>query len=213
MKHVSFCTAVTFGDYPLTFGDYLAFPRQSMLNTVESYFYLGGRKAFVIAGHLQNGSEGTELIKHDSPHYLIIALKIISYLTGVIPFVMLCAKAVLRSIYKFHIIDRKPKQEHTAPAEKAAADKCSSEQNMEPAALQAQFSDLLSSYRTVCSVTEGTGNRANEYRDMAYGKLQTFVQRYPSFAAQLPRPSRAREDEQHSGCVSGYSALASSLTR
>ena len=81
-----------------------------MLETVDSYFYLGGKKAYVIPGHTQQDGEGTILTK-DSPAFLITALKVISYLTVAIPVILLIAKAVLRSIHSFHIIDAKQKLE------------------------------------------------------------------------------------------------------
>jgi len=103
MAKVGFFTAVTFGDQPKS-------RTQSLLETVDSYFYLGGKKACVIPGRAQQDGEGTILTK-DSPAFLITALKVISYLTVAIPVILFMAKAVLRSIHSFHIIDAKQKLE------------------------------------------------------------------------------------------------------
>lgn len=104
MTKLGFCTAVRFwGDQPKTC-------RQSWIETVDSYLYLGGKKAYVIPGHTQSGAEGA-VLAHDSPAFLITALKVVSYFTIVVPTIMLIAKAVLRSIYPFHIVDAKQKLE------------------------------------------------------------------------------------------------------
>src|SRR3989338_353064 len=103
MAKVGFFTAVSFGDQPKSC-------TQSMFETVDSYFYLGGKKAYVIPGHAQQGIEGAVLAK-DSPAFVITALKVISYLTVALPVVMLIAKAILRSIHSFHIVDVKQKLE------------------------------------------------------------------------------------------------------
>lgn len=103
MAKVGFFTAVSFGDQPKSC-------TQPFLETVDSYFYLGGKKAYVIPGHTQSGAEGAVLSK-DSPAFLITALKVVSYLTVALPIVMLIVKAVLRSIHTFHIVDVKQKVE------------------------------------------------------------------------------------------------------
>jgi hypothetical protein len=103
MAKVGFFTAVSFGDQSKSCTQWL-------LETVDSYLYLGGKKAYVIPGHTQSGAEGAILSK-DSPAFLITALKVISYLTLALPIVMLIVKAVLRSIHTFHIVDVKQKLE------------------------------------------------------------------------------------------------------
>lgn len=103
MATVNFFTTVSFGNQHRS-------NSQSLLETVDSYFYLRGEKAYVVPGHLQQESEGTVLVENSSP-FLITALKVFSYCTIVIPIVMLIAKAILRSIHNFHIIDVKQKIE------------------------------------------------------------------------------------------------------
>ena len=99
MEKVGFFTAVSFKDQPRS-------PMQSLLELVDSYFYLGGRKAFVISGYTQQGREGV-ILKKDSPAFLMTALKVISYSTGALPVILLISKVILRSIYTFHLIDAK----------------------------------------------------------------------------------------------------------
>ena len=102
--NVHFFTAVTFGDQPKSCS-------QSLLETVDNYFYLGGKKACVIPGHTQSGSEGTILVSKETPSFAITALKVITYLTVALPVIMLILKAVLRSIHTFHIIHTEQKLE------------------------------------------------------------------------------------------------------
>lgn len=113
MTKVGFFTAVSFGNQSKSC-------TQSAIETVDSYFYLGGKKACVIPGHTQQDSEGAILTK-DSPAFLITALKVISYLTVAIPVILLIAKAILRSIHSFHIIDAKQKLEERVDIAQATA--------------------------------------------------------------------------------------------
>ncbi|PWU16008.1 MAG: hypothetical protein C5B45_01475 [Chlamydiae bacterium] len=116
MSKVEFFTAVSFGDKPKAC-------TQSLLETVDSYFCLGGKKAYVILGQAQQGSEGTIILTKDSPAFLITALKVISYLTVAIPVVLLIAKAILRSIHTFHIVDAKQKLEEGIDIPQATIEK------------------------------------------------------------------------------------------
>lgn len=99
METLSFFKAVSFGDQPKSC-------LKSFLEVVDSYFYLGGRKAYVIPGHTKNGSEGIELIQKNSPACLTTALKISSYFIVPISVLILTIKVVLRSIYRFHVIEK-----------------------------------------------------------------------------------------------------------
>ena len=116
MAKVGFFTAVSFGDQPKSC-------TQSLLETVDNYFYLGGKKAYVIPGHAQQDGQSTILITKDSPAFLITALKVISYPTVVIPVILLIAKAVLRSIHSFHIIDAKQELEEGMDISQATIEK------------------------------------------------------------------------------------------
>lgn len=97
MAKVGFFTAVSFGPLPKTCA-------QSLLETADSYFYLGGKKACVIAGRVQNGKEGVVLAESDSSYFLS-ALKVMSYFTIIIPVLALIVKAVLRYQNQFYVID------------------------------------------------------------------------------------------------------------
>lgn len=97
MAKVGFFTAVSFGNQPKSCSQWL-------LEKVDSCLYLGGKKAIVIPGHAQQGFEGTILKKASQP-FLITALKVSLYvILPIIPLCLLIAKAILRSIHRFHII-------------------------------------------------------------------------------------------------------------
>ena len=112
MEKVAFFTAVSFGDQPKSVSVV-----QSLLETVDDYFYLGGKKAYVIPGHVQQGSEGAILRNHSSNCW-ITAAKIISYIPLVFVAIMLVAKSVLRSLYTFHLIQApyQDVQSHSSPS-------------------------------------------------------------------------------------------------
>ena len=96
MQKVGFFTAVSFGDRQKSC-------TQSLLETVDSYFFLGGKKAYVIAGHAQQASQGT-ILRNDFSTPLVTAIKVVSYATLILPAIMLIAKIVLRSTHTFHLI-------------------------------------------------------------------------------------------------------------
>lgn len=77
--------------------------RQSFLEKVDNYFYLGGKKAYVIQGKTQEGHEMVVLSEAQSSLLARIA-KVFSYLTLIIPLIMLVAKAILRYRNSFQII-------------------------------------------------------------------------------------------------------------
>jgi len=101
MSKVEFFTPINFAHHPKSCS-------QSLVEYANSYFYLGGKKATVIPGHKQNGREGVVLTK-DSPRFLITALKVLSYLTVILPILFLIVKAIYRSMHKFHVIDVRQK--------------------------------------------------------------------------------------------------------
>jgi hypothetical protein len=100
MSTINFFTAVTFEER--------ANPSfsQLLLEDVDSYFYLGGKRACVIAGHTKNGSEGVFLQSH-TPSSVTTALKVMSYFTLVLPAIMLVAKVILRSTHHFHLVEKR----------------------------------------------------------------------------------------------------------
>lgn len=68
---------------------------------VDKYFYLGGKVAVIIPDHIRLGSQEVELQEKKVPWWEI-ALKVLSYVTLILPLLMLIAKAILRSYYAFH---------------------------------------------------------------------------------------------------------------
>ncbi len=112
MESIGFFSPVTFGEQPKTVSQFL-------LETVDSYFYLSGKKFQVIPGYIEQGSEGGIFVEQDSDGYfldnplpyLFTALKVISYFTVILPVIALIAKAVIRSFFSFHLIDVKKELE------------------------------------------------------------------------------------------------------
>lgn len=92
---INFFTAVDYGTSPKT-------TFQFLLEKVDGYFYLGGRKARVIS---QKGNSHGIVWVNESPSILITRVKKASYFTVIIPVIMLIAKIILRSMQKFHELE------------------------------------------------------------------------------------------------------------
>lgn len=75
---------------------------ETLLEGVDSYFYLGGKKAQVISSH-SNTVKNVALINFQS-NYIMTALKVASYFLVVPFFVALTAKIILRSLHSFHLV-------------------------------------------------------------------------------------------------------------
>ncbi len=99
MNDISLDIAVSFGNYPKTYS-------QMLLEAADDYFYWGGRKACVIPGHLEGKSEGV-ILTDDFPKasFLITALKVISYFTGIIPAIAYLTRVLMRRDRQYHVID------------------------------------------------------------------------------------------------------------
>lgn len=95
MTPISFKTAINYGLNATCFTD-------TILEKVDDYFFLGGRKAQVISGVKIGDSQGTQYVDHQSSLHATV-LKIVSYCTLIIPAIVLVAKVILRSIYQFHL--------------------------------------------------------------------------------------------------------------
>ncbi|MDF2549884.1 MAG: hypothetical protein K0S07_951 [Chlamydiales bacterium] len=80
-----------------------------LLEKVDNYFYLGGKKACVLK-HSKNGT-GKVLLLSKKASSIEKIVKISSYLTLVIPLALLLAKAALRFTHRFKYIDPKAKLE------------------------------------------------------------------------------------------------------
>ncbi len=97
MSDLHFFTPITYGTLPKT-------TSQSLLEATDAYFYLGGKRAYVIAGRVEQGKEGVLLLE-ESSSFVVSALKVASYFTIVIPLLVLVVKIALRSMHKVHLID------------------------------------------------------------------------------------------------------------
>jgi hypothetical protein len=98
---LSFFTPVDYGDQPKSF-------TQSILESVDHYFYLGGRKAQVIPG-MQNGKQLVELVD-GSQTLFKTCLKVASYFTLVLPLILGAVKLVLRALNSYEIVGKKAEE-------------------------------------------------------------------------------------------------------
>ncbi|PWU16260.1 MAG: hypothetical protein C5B45_00875 [Chlamydiae bacterium] len=83
--------------------------KQYVQEGVDGYFYLGGKSVFVISGEILHGSQAIRIKDQDQSRVkqvVLNAIKIISYMTVIIPLLMLIAKASFRLTFthKFHIV-------------------------------------------------------------------------------------------------------------
>lgn len=112
-SNISFFTPVAF-EKDRTFGQYL-------LEKVDGYFSLKGKRAFVISGIKSGQSYDAEMKDCQSStlsKLFFTAIKIVSYLTLVIPAIMLFAKLILRSNYTFHLVEVKALSSNPPSSEK-----------------------------------------------------------------------------------------------
>lgn len=117
MNKISFFTAVCYEYKPQSIKKFL-------LEKVDGYFYLGGKKAQVIISEdLDQNQKARKVVFVDNKvSMLSTALKIASYCTIIVPLIMLVAKAILRSNYNF-AIDKK-----VSPLDKTKNDTTSNNQ-------------------------------------------------------------------------------------
>jgi hypothetical protein len=97
MMNLDFFTPISFGNQPKSY-------TQSLLETADNYFYLGGKKAYVISGDMAQTSQGVVVLR-ESQSLLTTALKAASYVTLVLPAIMMGIKFILRSTHSFHVIN------------------------------------------------------------------------------------------------------------
>ncbi|WP_068469672.1 DUF648 domain-containing protein [Candidatus Protochlamydia phocaeensis] len=100
---INFFTAIKYEESDRSFS-------HSLLEIVDNYFYLGGKKAHVIQSKTKDGKQKAVLADTDSSILARVA-KVVSYFTVVIPTFLLVAKLILRSTHSFKIIDPKLKLE------------------------------------------------------------------------------------------------------
>lgn len=87
---------------PVHFSNKSASCKEKLMEDVDHYFFLGGRRAKVIDKKTQE----VEYKKH-TPSCLTIALKICSYATLIMPSLMFIAKAILRANNNFHVCENR----------------------------------------------------------------------------------------------------------
>ncbi|MDE3045863.1 MAG: DUF648 domain-containing protein [Verrucomicrobiota bacterium] len=95
MINIGFFTPIT---YPR--GEDLSF-KEHLLEDVDDYFYLGGKKAVVIKGFEKDKNQYT-IIRTFRHSMIVTALKVTSYLTIVLPVSLLIIKAFLRLKNRFY---------------------------------------------------------------------------------------------------------------
>ncbi len=97
MIKLDFFTPISFGNQPKSY-------TQSLVETADNYFYLGGKKAYVISGDMAQTSQGVVVLR-ESQRLLTTALKAASYVTLVLPAIMMGIKFILRSTHSFHVMN------------------------------------------------------------------------------------------------------------
>lgn len=103
MTSINFFTSIAYASSPKPLS-------ASILEQVDNYFYLGGKKAHVIEGEVQ--SEEEQVIFAETNSSLLARIgKVFSYFTIIIPLLMLITKAILRSNHNFKVINPKEKLE------------------------------------------------------------------------------------------------------
>ena len=78
----------------------------SLRQKVDSYFYLGGKKASIIDLEIANKNPKQAFLCDRQVSSLNKVIKIASYFTLIIPIALLLTKAVLRSFYSVHVITK-----------------------------------------------------------------------------------------------------------
>ncbi len=92
---------------PVRFDEKEKSVKQHIFEGIEDYFFLGCKKAFVIPSKIVSGSQEVELryrSENITKKIILGAIKVASYMTGIIPLIMIVAKAIFRATYKFHTI-------------------------------------------------------------------------------------------------------------
>ena len=92
MAKVSFFTPVSFGNQPKSNTEWL-------LEKVDGYFYLGGRKAHII----KINQETKAVLVNENQSCAMTCFKVASYFTIALPTVMLITKAILRYTHYYDI--------------------------------------------------------------------------------------------------------------
>jgi hypothetical protein len=114
INSVSFFTPICFDHLSKSWSE-------SLLEAADSYFTLSDERACVMEGLDVDGSKATILDQVEAPTMFSTALKVASYITLVIPLVVLLAKLVLRLTHSFHLLELDTKR-FTFTAKEAKTD-------------------------------------------------------------------------------------------
>lgn len=103
MKEINLFTPITFGNQPRSINE-------NRIEFYDSYFNVIGWSARVISKNELEKSYDVEW-HYEAPNYLISALKVISYVTVLLPLIVLVIKQNLKEglVFKFKEIDSEPK--------------------------------------------------------------------------------------------------------
>ncbi len=115
MIKLDFFTPISFGNQPKSY-------TQSLVETADNYFYLGGKKAYVISDDRTPTSQGVVVLT-ESQRLLTTALKAASYVTLVLPGIMMGLKFILRSTHSFHVINVRQEIERGMDIKQATIEK------------------------------------------------------------------------------------------
>lgn len=81
--------------------------KYTIFESIEGYFsFFNLKKTYVIPGRIFNGSQEVELRDSENltkQNIIFSAIKIATYLTVIIPFIMLASKCIFRMTHKFHV--------------------------------------------------------------------------------------------------------------
>lgn len=117
MSGISFFTAVKYNEnHKKSFGE-------SLLEAVDNYFYLGGKKAFVLDQRSKDGREKVVLLSDPNSSLLARIGKVFTYFTFIIPVLFLITKTLLRLTHSFKVISAKKKFENEIDLFKKASAK------------------------------------------------------------------------------------------
>ncbi len=95
---VNFFTPITFKNQKKTFFD-------TCLETIDSYFYLGGKKAFVSTLIPTSPHTKKVVLSYDKTSIFTTMAKIISYTSLILPLIMLAGKVMFRRTSKFKVVN------------------------------------------------------------------------------------------------------------
>jgi hypothetical protein len=115
MSDLSIFTAVNYGNNEKTIS-------QSMLEKCDDFFFLRGRKAFVVQGRMENGKQAV-ILSEARTTLLRSATKVMLYFTVFIPLLVLALKLILRAFHKFSVLDPRKELEKGLNVTKDMKDK------------------------------------------------------------------------------------------